>query len=135
MKVLTANIAYGFKGMDRLMSSVWHQLHIHGPGILMYEFLPGLRGLSPTVSEAKRVAYAQKHRHLEPLVGAEIRAGMRQQMLERFTNVDPFPLLYELSLRVQNAPRDAAKVAQHPVGALAEIIETLVAPLRERQAA
>jgi ubiquinone biosynthesis protein len=69
------------------------------------------------------------------LVGAEIRAGMRQQMLERFTNIDPFPLLYELSLRVQNAPRDAARVVQHPVDALAEVIETLVAPLRERQAA
>jgi hypothetical protein len=69
------------------------------------------------------------------LVGAEIRAGMRQQMLERFTNVDPFPLLYELSLRVQSAPSDAARVVQHPVDALAEIIETLVAPLREKQAA
>ena len=67
MKILTANIAYGFKGMDRFITSVRHQLNIHGPGILTYEFLPGLRGLSPTVSEAKRVAYAKKHRYLEPV--------------------------------------------------------------------
>ena len=69
------------------------------------------------------------------LVGAEIREGMRQQMLERFTKVDPFPFLYELSLRVQQAPSDAARVIQHPVDALAEIIETLVTPLREKQPA
>lgn len=67
MKILTANIAYGFANMDRLTSSIWHQLHIHGPGILTYEFLPGLRGLSPTVSEAKRVAYAKKNQHLKPV--------------------------------------------------------------------
>lgn len=67
MKILTANIAYGFKGMDRFATSVWHQLHIHGPGILTYEFLPGLRGLSPTVSETRRVAYAKNHQHLEPI--------------------------------------------------------------------
>jgi endonuclease/exonuclease/phosphatase family metal-dependent hydrolase len=67
MKILTANIAYGFKGMDRLGSSIRHQLHIHGPGILTYEFLPGLRSLSPVVSEAKRVAYVKKNQHLEPV--------------------------------------------------------------------
>ncbi|MEK7093525.1 MAG: hypothetical protein AAB927_03520 [Patescibacteria group bacterium] len=67
MKILTANIAYGFKGMDRFASSVWHQLHIHGWGILTYELLPELRGMSPMVLEAKRVAYVKKNQHLEPV--------------------------------------------------------------------
>ena len=67
MTILTANIAYGFSGMDRFFSSVRHQVHIHGPGILTYEFLPGLRGLSPVISETKRVAYARKNKHLEPV--------------------------------------------------------------------
>lgn len=68
------------------------------------------------------------------LVGPEIRAGMRQQMLERFTKIDLFPLLYELSLRAQQAPADAARVVQHPLDSLAELIDTLLAPLRKQQA-
>ena len=48
-------------------TSIWHQLHIHGPGILTYEFLPSLRGLCPSVSEAKRVAYARRNESLEPI--------------------------------------------------------------------
>jgi len=53
--------------MDSVVSSIWHQLHIHGPGVLTYEVFPGLRGLSPEVSESTRVAYAKKNQHLEPV--------------------------------------------------------------------
>jgi endonuclease/exonuclease/phosphatase family metal-dependent hydrolase len=66
MTILTANIAYGFSGMDRLLPSVKHQLHIHGWGALTYEFLPPLRGTFATVSRLKRSAYVQKHRNLAP---------------------------------------------------------------------
>lgn len=66
--ILTANIAYGFPKMDRLFSSVKHQLHIHGWGVLTYEFLPPLRGRTAAVSELKRAAYVQKHRNLQPIL-------------------------------------------------------------------
>jgi len=68
MKILTANIAYGFAGMDRLLPSLWHQLHMHGWGVLTYEFFPPLRGKFAEVSEQKRVAYVKRHRHLEPVL-------------------------------------------------------------------
>lgn len=68
MKILTANIAYGFKGMDNLASSLWHQLHIHGWGVLTYEFLPALRDTFASVSEERRVAYVKKKQHLGPTV-------------------------------------------------------------------
>lgn len=65
MKILTANIAYGFAGMDNFVSSVRHQLAIHGWGILAYEFFPPLRGKTAVVSETKRVAYVKAHKNLE----------------------------------------------------------------------
>jgi endonuclease/exonuclease/phosphatase family metal-dependent hydrolase len=68
MKILTANIAYGFAGMDRLFPSLRHQLNIHGWGILTYEFLPLLRGKFASVSEERRVAYVKKNQHLTPLL-------------------------------------------------------------------
>lgn len=61
MTILTANMAYGFDGMDRLLPSLKHQLHIHGWGALTYEFVPSLRGKVATVSKSKRMAYVQKH--------------------------------------------------------------------------
>jgi endonuclease/exonuclease/phosphatase family metal-dependent hydrolase len=66
--ILTANIAYGFPGMDRLYSSIKHQLHVHGWGALTYEFFPTLRGKMATVSERKRTAYILEHRNLEPTI-------------------------------------------------------------------
>jgi endonuclease/exonuclease/phosphatase family metal-dependent hydrolase len=66
MTILTANIAYGFAGMDQLFSSVTHQVHIHGWGILTYEYLPVLRGKIATVSTSKRVDYVRKQQNLEP---------------------------------------------------------------------
>src|SRR3989344_1680121 len=66
------------------------------------------------------------------LVGKEIRAGMQQQMFDRMKNIDLFPLLYELSLRAESAPRDAARFVQHPLETIAEMLETVFAPLRTK---
>jgi endonuclease/exonuclease/phosphatase family metal-dependent hydrolase len=64
--LLTANIAYGFTDMDRLASSVRHQLQIHGWGALSYVMFPSLRGSPAKLSATKRTAYVLKHRNLGP---------------------------------------------------------------------
>jgi len=68
------------------------------------------------------------------LVGEQIRAGMRKQMLDRLANIDPVPLLYELTLRAEQLPRDAAEAVRHPLETLAEAVETVFGPLRAKSA-
>jgi endonuclease/exonuclease/phosphatase family metal-dependent hydrolase len=75
MTILTANIAYGFPGMDSMLTSVKHQLHIHGWGVLAYEFAPPLRGKFSTVSKTKRSAYVRKNNRLDPILDVVSQSG------------------------------------------------------------
>jgi endonuclease/exonuclease/phosphatase family metal-dependent hydrolase len=66
LRVLTANIGFGFGGMDRLVSSIKHHLHIHGWGALTYPFVPAWRGEAAQLSLSKRSAYVHKNQNLGP---------------------------------------------------------------------
>ncbi|MEA2701870.1 MAG: hypothetical protein QOE22_579 [Candidatus Parcubacteria bacterium] len=66
MKILTINTAFGFTGMDRFATNLKRHLHMHGWGVLTYEFFPFLRGRSSRISKGKRIAYVKKHQYLDP---------------------------------------------------------------------
>jgi hypothetical protein len=64
LTILTANVGYGFAGMDRLVPSLKHQLHIHGWEVLAYLFCPSPFRKSGQISRSKRVAYVLKNKNL-----------------------------------------------------------------------
>jgi endonuclease/exonuclease/phosphatase family metal-dependent hydrolase len=66
LKVLTANIAFGLGGMDRLVPNVKHHLHIHGWGALAHVCVPSWRGKAAQLSLSKRLAYVHKNKNLGP---------------------------------------------------------------------
>jgi endonuclease/exonuclease/phosphatase family metal-dependent hydrolase len=67
LRILTANIAFGFVGMDRLLSSVRHHLHIHGLAILNCRF--SRRSDDRIVAvRMRRAKYISKHQNLNPTI-------------------------------------------------------------------
>lgn len=88
LTILTANVGYGFAGMDHLALSVKHQLHIHGWGALAYLFCPPLFRECGKISRSRRVAYVLKNKNL----------GSTEEMISR-TQPDVLvlnELIYEL---------------------------------------
>jgi endonuclease/exonuclease/phosphatase family metal-dependent hydrolase len=65
LRILTANIAFGFAGMDHLLSSVKHHLHIHGLAILNCGFSQRADDRNMAI-RMRRVWYVKKHQNLNP---------------------------------------------------------------------
>jgi hypothetical protein len=68
LTILTANIAYGFAGMDRFASSLAHQFGIHGWGALTYATRFRLGKRIAELSLHKRQAHVVKHHTFRPVL-------------------------------------------------------------------
>src|SRR5580704_5163148 len=68
LRILTANIAFGFAGMDRMLSSVKHHLHIHGSAILNFGVSQRLRDRNNIAVGMRRAEYVKKHQNLDPAI-------------------------------------------------------------------